>query len=584
MASELDVSNQQELRSGGGMYAPTSFFGGNQEVYSSLDSIEFQGSLGDSSMRGNTAYITLWTRNGAALQSSQDTSGTNPEPPASDQQTEILSGFGFRFLDPTANLATLYNYNPRNLITTTDGLFNSDTLNYLDAIIPPQQFGQTTLDFVTTSDLAQRRKDVSAITPETSEAGQINRQVINPPKPKPFLTQVFDGLFNGIFKSANPNRGLYYRNAIVKPYSTAPSQITYSGSAAQQAKGNPYVGKLPGRTASTAQGPMMWQFLFNPSELELDMGPEFKNAETWGVSDKANSGQPLHWSNNKNVELKFNSILLNGFVFGKKVEALEQGLIELFMARDGQGQHGPHVLKFVWGKREFGPCVIKNINIKEKMWDEGLVVNAELSFTLEQVPEWTINDGFVDVARPGKIGVEGNPAQTSRTPQTPPAPSTPPTPPAGPSNPTNQPSPDQKPKNTPQTRNTNIARNKCAELRKVLSELNRDEIKSSPSFLGLISQETPRQAKDRFDAYKRLYARAVKNQITRINVGRYTPSWIEGEINKEWDRRATGLAFKRELVTYPFKKANELVSTGVGFLRGSVDTQLAQNVCVKSQR
>jgi hypothetical protein len=64
----------------------------------------------------------------------------------------------------------------------------------------------------------------------------------------------------------------------------------------------------------------------------------------------------------------------------------------------------------VWGKRVFGPCVIKNINIKEKMWDEGEVVNAELSFTLEQVPEWTINDGFVDVARPGRLSTEGSPA------------------------------------------------------------------------------------------------------------------------------------------------------------------------------
>jgi hypothetical protein len=154
----------------------------------------------------------------------------------------------------------------------------------------------------------------------------------------------------------------------------------------------------------------MWQFLFNPSELELEVGPEFKNAETWGVSDKGNSGQPLHWSHNKNAQLKFNSVLLNGFVFGRKVEALEQGLIELFMARDGEGQHGPHVLEFVWGKRVFGPCVIKNVNIKEKMWDEGEVVNAELSFTLEQVPEWTINDGFVDVARPGRLATEGNPA------------------------------------------------------------------------------------------------------------------------------------------------------------------------------
>jgi hypothetical protein len=131
------------------------------------------------------------------------------------------------------------------------------------------------------------------------------------------------------------------------------------------------------------------------------------------VSDKGNSGQPLHWSHNTNAQLKFNSVLLNGYVFGRKVEALEQGLVELFMARDGQGQHGPYILEFVWGKRVFGPCVIKNVNIKEKMWDEGEVVNAELSFTLEQVPEWTINDGFVDVARPGRLAVEGDPTKTS---------------------------------------------------------------------------------------------------------------------------------------------------------------------------
>jgi hypothetical protein len=165
-----------------------------------------------------------------------------------------------------------------------------------------------------------------------------------------------------------------------------------------------------GSEASSAPaGEKMWQFLFNPSELELEVGPEFKNAEVWGVSDKGNSGQPLHWSHNKNAQLKFNSVLLNGFVFGRKVEVLEQGLIELFMARDGEGQHGPHVLEFVWGKRVFGPCVIKNVNIKEKMWDEGEVVNAEVSFTLEQVPEWTINDGFVDVARPGRQQLAANP-------------------------------------------------------------------------------------------------------------------------------------------------------------------------------
>jgi hypothetical protein len=213
----------------------------------------------------------------------------------------------------------------------------------------------------------------------------------------------------GTVKSANPSGfGFAVSRAGRAVAGVSPEKIAYSGAAMNGGGGG-------GAGAGNASESAMWQFLFNPAELELDVGPEFKSSETWGVSDKGNSGQPLHWSHNTNAQLKFNSVLLNGYVFGRKVEALEQGLVELFMARDGQGQHGPYILEFVWGKRVFGPCVIKNVNIKEKMWDEGEVVNAELSFTLEQVPEWTINDGFVDVARPGRLAVEGDPTKTSTT-------------------------------------------------------------------------------------------------------------------------------------------------------------------------
>jgi hypothetical protein len=38
-----------------------------------------------------------------------------------------------------------------------------------------------------------------------------------------------------------------------------------------------------------------------------------------------------------------------------------------------------------------------------------------VSFTLEQVPEWTINDGFVDVARPGRQQLMANPTLTNTT-------------------------------------------------------------------------------------------------------------------------------------------------------------------------
>lgn len=248
------------------------------------------------------------------------------------------------------------------------------------------------------------------------------------------------------------------------------------------AAGKPsYSGGANGNSAtSTPSGEMMWQFLFNPSELELEVGPEFKNAETWGVSDKGNSGQPLHWSHNKNALLKFNSVLLNGFVFGRKVEALEQGLIELFMARDGDGQHGPHVLEFVWGKRVFGPCVIKNVNIKEKMWDEGEVVNAEVSFTLEQVPEWTINDGFVDVARPGRLGTIGDPTTTGSSATSPAAAA------AGANSGNNPPpgggagAPSQKPAAAPSSLSTQF----CTQATNAYSNFNNLGKKSNEDWLG----------------------------------------------------------------------------------------------------
>jgi hypothetical protein len=159
-----------------------------------------------------------------------------------------------------------------------------------------------------------------------------------------------------------------------------------------------------------AESQGVWQFLFNPEELQLDSGPDYNRAETWGVSDPANSGQPLSWKSNKNRRLIFGKVLLTGYVIGKRVDSLERGLQQLFMARDGEnGNDGPPVLEFVWGARVFGPCVIQNIRVRERAWDAGALVNAEVSFELEQVPEWTINDGFVDIARPGRMPLVNDP-------------------------------------------------------------------------------------------------------------------------------------------------------------------------------
>lgn len=390
---------------GGGLGGPRNFFGGNFDVYSTLEKVEFQKGAGDGSLRGNVAYIRMWKRGSTAqATSASEAPGGESAPgevsPASDEQQilqdDLEAAIGNR--DNVAN-----NYDPR--------IGEYDYNPYGDDVDNPIEIAEANVQIADNRIAQAKQRSVGTQTPTSSTPTQpSSTNVASPPSTQP--SRGASGPALGPVKSANPNGSMgslaKVGSALIGLPATSPA---YSGNAV----------KGPGGSAAGQSGGVMWQFLFNPSEMELEAGPEFKNAETWGVSDKANSGQPLHWSNNKNAQLKFNSVILNGYVFGRKVEELEQGLIALFMAREGDGQHGPHVLEFVWGKRVFGPCVIKGVNVKEKMWDEGHVVNAEVSFTLEQVPEWTINDGFVDVARPGKLGIEGDvnaPAASATTPTT----------------------------------------------------------------------------------------------------------------------------------------------------------------------
>lgn len=140
----------------------------------------------------------------------------------------------------------------------------------------------------------------------------------------------------------------------------------------------------------------IWQFLFNPQTLERSFGPEFKYASSWGVPD----GQAAHYSGHKNEELRFRDIILNGFVFGKRVESLVKGLEELTYVERDSGQQSPPVLEFVWGKKVFGPCVMEDISVAEQKWDGGELVDATLSFTLKKIPEWVVNDEYINIFDP----------------------------------------------------------------------------------------------------------------------------------------------------------------------------------------
>lgn len=320
-------------------------FGGHIDLASSLNQIDF--SSGEGEMRTAIAYIRRWKRGnsaqiGSSFLSSNLTAITNewrtPEGPIAELTSlnSLTSPFDSRL----------------NFSSSQDIIFSRDLANST----PSYTYVDPSTDLST------------PLVPNAPDLGQSLGQ-LKPANPQSFFSRFFSNVFNG-------------------------SRPPYSGVAGAEGKVKGTNFALDVFTEGT------WQFLFNPSELSFETGPEYKTSETWAVSDKENSGQPLHWTHNKNAVLKFNSVVLNGYVFGRQVEELQQGLFDLFTSRGGSGQDGPDILEFVWGKRVFGPCVIKNIVVKEKAWDDGLLVNAEVSFELEKIPEWTINDGFVDVARP----------------------------------------------------------------------------------------------------------------------------------------------------------------------------------------
>lgn len=533
-------------------------FGANLDVIERLQLINFQqGPLGDGAMRGARAIIRKWKR--------PTTFQVIPSQPIS-----VNNNASSNSIDPSRSSSSVINNELKGLAWDSISSFNLDF-----GIKPSTNFSGVD---------ETKLKNLSFIVP-TSNTRPSSSVVPGPVIPQQTISgkvvqlglQAISSNY-GSLRSANPwgtiipwalqslsNKSIYMPDGIDAKTRNFLRRSEW-GTGSSEAIAN---------SLESFMGEELWQFLFNPSELEIEIGPEFKNSETWGVSDKANSGQPLSWSHNKNAQLKFNSVLLNGYVFGRQVEDLEQGLHALFMDRDGEGQDGPVILEFVWGDKVFGPCVIKNINIKEKQWDGGLVVNAEASFTLEQVPEWTINDGFVDVARPGKQQLVSNEA--------PPAPILPPPAPVLPPPSRSASSPTKK---NPRAPMSSAQKNqKCTNLKRVLSEL--DGIASSPNLFGF-SSATPQQAKQRLANYQRIVKTVSANSLTPITSATVSSSSyakIEQLINKRWeaDQRLDAKyrnVPRKELpwsnYKYPSSYVNELLGPAIGSLRGHIkQTQLS---------
>lgn len=160
----------------------------------------------------------------------------------------------------------------------------------------------------------------------------------------------------------------------------------------------------------------IWQFLYNPQSITIDVKADYAESNTWGATDDGQSGQSVLWQRNKNPVMRLDEVVLNGFIHGKKVAQLEEGLFALLMSRDGPGQIEPTVWEFVWGRRRFGPCIINDIQVVEKQWEAGEVLTATVSFTLTQIPKWQIIDSTVKFYDPTAMGTFAAPPEQQTAP------------------------------------------------------------------------------------------------------------------------------------------------------------------------
>ena len=375
-AKENKEGAKEETKKGPKVSDHKSILGANLSILQTLASIEFAPG-NDGGMYKTTAYIELWKRQGT--KSTQQEVGV-------DLGTEVVAypNISNDFLKSSFNTAVFDLNSPTSTLgkdfksgTAYEATFTNISTVPSGNPTKPQTNTQTA---------------ISQAVPSTVPPGVVPNPVTGTPvdaDPKPTPAAPV----SGPIKNANPGGGIggVFRKAL----QGGGGKISYGGNLTQTVNGSGRIGDF---CTEKPQG--VWQFLFNPEEIDWEGGPEYDEAQTWGVMGKGNSGRPLFWKNMKNEKLTFSKVLLNGYVFGKQVDSLEKGLKDLFYREDGDNPTGPPVLNLIWGERTFGPCVIQDVRVKEKNWDNGILVNAEVSFSLVRIPEWIVNDGYVDVARP----------------------------------------------------------------------------------------------------------------------------------------------------------------------------------------
>lgn len=140
----------------------------------------------------------------------------------------------------------------------------------------------------------------------------------------------------------------------------------------------------PGQESNTAPeqgGQPVFTFLVNPQALEFRRRAVYSDAVTAATSIPAQ--QYYHTTGR---ELQISNLLMETWFLRRSLRPILERLQWLLVPDIPNESLAPKVLSFVWGSQTFGPCVLTDINWKEKSWLNGEPATIELSMSLLEIP------------------------------------------------------------------------------------------------------------------------------------------------------------------------------------------------------
>jgi hypothetical protein len=135
----------------------------------------------------------------------------------------------------------------------------------------------------------------------------------------------------------------------------------------------------------------LWVFLVNPQSLRFS-----REAKYTEISPLASQRSEIQYASTTGQTLSIPDLILQTWYCGKSLRPLIEGINLLLEADIKNKKYAPPILKFQMGTREFGPCVLTNIQWEESAWLGGEPASVKLGLELKEVPK-TISRGEIEL-------------------------------------------------------------------------------------------------------------------------------------------------------------------------------------------